>query len=289
MGKVRETASNKYYARKRIYLDSIISCKEIEDLVTNEIKSTQQLHHRHISTIDFWINEDNAYSLFMQPVADCDLRSYLSLCTRQAFPKAMTSSMYPWFGCLINALAYIHEMKMRHGDIKPSNILVKDGQPYLTDFGLARVMSQVNMSQSSDHGIPGTRLYHAPEVRPDQSYDHSSDVFALGCVYSEMFTITHQKSLEEYHGFIRHGFIRQGAESIHYRDCLPRVEEWLLQLFDSGGSDFLLEEQILRMMKENPERRITAGIAFRLLGRHERFRCDECRKDSVRRELLRAP
>ena len=277
--KVRESSTGRYFARKRIYLDStaFLSSEAMERTVVNEIKIMQKLRHRHISTIAFCNREEKVYSLFMEPIADCDLHIYLSLCTAKAFPKAMTNAMYPWFGCLVDALAYAHQSDIRHGDIKPSNILIKDSQPYLTDFGLAWDINQERMSRSHDHRMLGNPLYRAPEVMHYDSYDLDlgPDVFALGCVYSEMHTVMQQKSIAEYREFLRR---EDGYQC--YRDCLYEVPRWLLLLKDGLPGD-LLECQILNMMKAESYERITAAAAsleFSLYD-DDSFFCGGCKNE----------
>ncbi|KAL8789344.1 MAG: hypothetical protein Q9195_006871 [Heterodermia aff. obscurata] len=268
---VRESSTGVRYARKRIHLDSIIASEVIERRIINEIKIMQKLRHRHISTIAFWIKEDISYSLFIQPVADHDLQEYLNICAREYFPKAMTKYIPSWFGCLANALIFAHRLGIRHEDIKPSNILIKDGEPYLTDFGLAREISQVDMSPSSDHIIQGTRYFHPPEVEQEQTKGRKSDVFAdvfaLGCVYSEMYTIMKQKSLEEYREFRR---------SAAYRDCLPRVYGWLELIGDSNKWEYEVLFVTRGMTEGNPEIRLTMQKVSHSLQIYGLFFCHAC-------------
>jgi serine/threonine protein kinase len=73
------------------------------------------------------------FALLMSPVADCDLSAYYAL-ARDSRDKL--SLLRSFFGCLANALRYIHGVRIRHRDIKPQNILVKGDRVFLTDFGM---------------------------------------------------------------------------------------------------------------------------------------------------------
>ena len=265
---VREISTGASYARKHIHLDTEKPPETIANEVKNEVAVMQKLRHLHIATVLFYLKEDEAYSIFMLPVADYDLRNFLSRCTKEDYPPTMTKRIYPWFGCLLDALAYAHKLKIKHQDIKPSNILIKNYQPYLCDFGLAKDFAELNASTSRGQKVQGTLIYRAPEIFPGQSRGSRADVFSLGCVYSEMFTVSQGKSLENYRDF------RHGAGTIAFRDCLPKVEEWL-RSFDGNKLSDLLVDQILSMIDKNAEDRITAEQAVNFLKRERALFCVE--------------
>ena len=74
-----------------------------------------------------------------------------------------------------------HERDVLHLDLKPGNILLRDGKvPVVADFGLATV------SGSGMRG--GTPGYMAPEQERSEPVDRRADVFALGIILSELVT-----------------------------------------------------------------------------------------------------
>lgn len=264
---VRELTTGASYARKHIHLDTDKPEVIAED-VRNEVLIMQKLRHLHIATVLFYFKDEMAYSIFMLPVADYDLRKFLSLCTKEDYSPALTKQIYPWFGCLLDALAYAHKLRIKHQDIKPSNILIKNNQPYLCDFGLAKDFARQNTSTSRGHDVQGTFVYRAPEVVPNQSRGRKADFFALGCVYSEMFTVSQGKSAEEYRD------ARQESGSTAFRDCLPTVEAWL-RSFERKGLSALLIDQILGMIDKNVDKRHTAEQAVNFLKRERALFCVE--------------
>ncbi|XP_061607504.1 uncharacterized protein LOC133467065 isoform X4 [Phyllopteryx taeniolatus] len=87
---------------------------------------------------------------------------------------------------LVSALYYLHSRRILHRDMKPQNILFdKNGVVKLCDFGFARAMSISTMVVTS---IKGTPLYMSPELVAEKPYDHTADLWALGCILYEIHT-----------------------------------------------------------------------------------------------------
>jgi eukaryotic-like serine/threonine-protein kinase len=89
---------------------------------------------------------------------------------------------------LADALGAAHRQGLVHRDVKPSNVLLVDGDPcraMLLDFGIAR--PKVRRSSLTRTGVAvGTLGYMAPEqVRGSKDIDGRVDVFSLGCVLFE--------------------------------------------------------------------------------------------------------
>ena len=90
------------------------------------------------------------------------------------------------------ALEYAHDAGVVHRDIKPANLLIdKQGDLFVTDFGLARVEGEVGITVSGD--VLGTVRYMSPEqARPDgRCVDHRTDIYSLGVTLYELLTLEH--------------------------------------------------------------------------------------------------
>jgi len=85
---------------------------------------------------------------------------------------------------------YAHEHGILHRDIKPGNILLDaNGEPHLTDFGLARLVEHGSTVTGSLE-VMGTPSYMSPEqaVGNNAGVSRASDVYGLGAVLYELLT-----------------------------------------------------------------------------------------------------
>lgn len=145
------------YARKRIrrspsFRRSLEQMKNFE----RELHTLKRLRHQHLVRYIGSYTDPSFVALIMLPVADCDLSTWLT-------KKLDIRILRQFFGCLSSAVAYLHGSRVRHKDIKPSNILVYKNNIFLTDFGTAHDWQDLDGSTTEGYG-PFTARYAAPEV-----------------------------------------------------------------------------------------------------------------------------
>src|SRR5881409_48100 len=91
---------------------------------------------------------------------------------------------------IARTVQFAHEHGILHRDIKPGNILLdKEGEPHLTDFGLARLLEQKSTITNS-FDVLGTPSYMAPEqaVGNNAAVSSVTDVYGLGAVLYQLLT-----------------------------------------------------------------------------------------------------
>jgi eukaryotic-like serine/threonine-protein kinase len=116
---------------------------------------------------------------------------------------------------IADALQHAHDRGVVHRDVKPDNVLLRDGHAIVADFGVARaIYSVVDSTIITGAGLAiGTPAYMSPEQLSGGAVDHRSDVYSLGCVLFEM--LAGERPLAD--KGMRHIMLRR------LRDSLPDV------------------------------------------------------------------
>jgi serine/threonine protein kinase len=174
-------------ARKSITISKRI---KKENLIT-EIGCLQSLRHRHIVQVLGSYTDEKTLYILQYPVADCDLKKMMKdMQSCHVSKQDDRIAVKRFFSCLAQAVKHIHEELIRHGDIKPSNILVRRpsgslAQVYITDFGTSQ--HYLSKEEAEIDGLRSmTPRYAAPEVHAQKTHGFPADIFSLGCVFLEM-------------------------------------------------------------------------------------------------------
>jgi serine/threonine protein kinase len=264
---VEDSNTGSVYARKLFRLKSR-NKRSMKELFENEVEIIKSLgeHHHLIQLFATYTTKDK---LGLIPVADGgDLHEFLasfqelksSDTSQSSTMKNMTIILKRAFGCLAGGLAYMHDRKIRHKDIKAQNILIHQGQVIYTDFGLS--FDSTMFENSTTEGMANmTRRYAAPEVLQNRPRNSSSDVFSLGCVFVEIFS-----ALTTTVPFLDKGLFSETMPSIHAH----------LHSLDSSVDLYYILRVMIAMTLGNAPARLSAKQVTGALVRHPEFCCHTC-------------
>ena len=88
---------------------------------------------------------------------------------------------------ICNALKTIHENNIIHRDLTPENIFINENKKIkIGDFGISKVLT---MSNKYTISVKGKLQYFAPEIIKGTKYNNKVDIYSLGCIMYELFTL----------------------------------------------------------------------------------------------------
>lgn len=181
--KARHCELRRIVALKMLLPDRLASVAEFQRF-QNEVLAVTQLEHPHILPV-YEFGEFEGTPFFTTRLIETgSLANNLARFRGQAPASARLAKS------IALAVHHAHQRGVLHRDLKPSNVLIDaDGQPLLTDFGLARLLHQSSdLTQSGD--LLGTPVWLAPErVTPKPSPSTiASDVYGLGALLYYLLT-----------------------------------------------------------------------------------------------------
>jgi len=239
-------------ARNRLDKSELWAVKETRDIdrMLREVKLMKKTNGKHFTKCYASLEQDGLGSMVIAPLADCNLRT-------QLFHKQTPDDLlFDWILCLSSALRALYSDGLRHTNIKLKNILIKDQQVYISDFGTARFIS------STPTAHVGNYEYGAPEQFSTGILTYigrSCDVFSMGAVFLDILTTACGKSARVF----RQARGRDRKEptnslGVHmrtdfsFRNHASVVEEWIQQLTlqVQDGRKKALVELLLSMVRQ---------------------------------------
>ena len=233
-----------------------------------EVEHLQKLKHPHIVRVIGTYIMPRKLSILLYPVADYTLDVFLESIESGLPIHERTSRLYAsstFLRCLAKAVAYIHESLIKHMDIKPKNLLVRDMRNsticnqgnykiYIADFGIARSYQSFEDCET-ESPVSFTRTYAAPEVVAQELRDQKADIFSLGAVYAEILSVLASREDPSITNLERLHAIRESDPvDRSYATHAPQIRRFVGALYlESYGFE-----------SETPHSHITALVALML-------------------------
>jgi eukaryotic-like serine/threonine-protein kinase len=146
-----------------------------------EARAIARLNHPNIVTVIDRGEEDGRQYIVFEYVEGENLKGLLS---HGALPvdQALRYGLQ-----IAGALDFAHKRGLVHRDVKPQNVLLtEEGEPKVTDFGIARSVDVQSVTQSGT--VLGTSDYIAPEQARGEQVDQRTDIYSLGVMLYELLT-----------------------------------------------------------------------------------------------------
>lgn len=174
----KDNSLNREVALKVVH-PSLSSDPQFSMRFEREARAIAALSHPHVVHVNAFVNTGEVLGIDMPYLAGGSLRDQLT-------PSIPPARLVSYLLQVLRALEYCHEMGTIHRDVKPSNILLDErGQAKLTDFGLAKLLSDT-YRDSALTGSTGCFI-GTPSYAPPESWDLADphpnwDIYATGIV-----------------------------------------------------------------------------------------------------------
>jgi len=164
-----------------------------QQLFIREAQIARRLRHENIVAVhDVTTTPEGILYLSMEYVRGKSLRAFLR--PHRTRGKYLDVRRAVAFAAqILDALEYAHRSVV-HRDVKPENVMLIPGEKVkVLDFGLAKILDEEAVELFSDESkegrVIGTMGYAAPEQQRHQDVDSRADIYAMGLVLHELFTL----------------------------------------------------------------------------------------------------
>ncbi|KAJ8605542.1 hypothetical protein CTAYLR_000104 [Chrysophaeum taylorii] len=189
--KVGEGAFGEVFRGRDVRTGVIVAVKllrgersEVPKAMLRELWALQTIESPHVPRLLAHFPRGAALALVLE-YSESDLRRVLDARvddagTRLPLPGPVAAS---WLKDLLTGLKHVHETRLVHRDVKPSNLLIaRDGVARLADFGQCRPLTGGDYS----HQV-STRWYRAPELLfGAKRYGAGVDIWGAAALFAEM-------------------------------------------------------------------------------------------------------
>jgi serine/threonine protein kinase/Tfp pilus assembly protein PilF len=167
--------------------DLMIQDRAVFDQLKRETKRCLELTHRHIVRIHDFVHDERSGCISMEYIDGETLSNLRAEKERSVFEP---DEIAAWMRQLCDALDYAHNhAKVIHCDLKPANLLVNQrGDLKISDFGIARSLSDSVTRITAEQGRSGTLVYMSPQQLSGERCTYLDDIYSLGATIYELLT-----------------------------------------------------------------------------------------------------
>ena len=152
-----------------------------------------------------------------------------------------------------DALAYAHAHGVMHRDIKPDNVMISGRHALVTDFGVAKAVSDAGGEKLTTVGVAvGTPTYMSPEqATGDLHIDHRSDIYALGVLGYELLTGSPPFVAASAQGVLSAQVLERPVPIIERRPVVPQaLSDLLMRCLEKDPADrWQSAEEVLQALE----------------------------------------
>ena len=212
-----------------------------------EAQTVAALEHPNIVPIHDYGTQQNISYVVMRSLTGGTLEDRLEERHLRGDPLPSLSDTAKLLNQIAGALDYAHEQGIIHRDLKPSNIMFDNhGNPFVVDFGIAKLVGQTTSITQSGGGQMGTPIYMAPEQWLNETVSAQTDQYAMGVIMYIMVTGQRPFDADTAYGLL-HQHLNEDPAPAH--EVAPNVPE-------------AVTEVIQKAMAKTPSERFSSMAEF---------------------------
>lgn len=192
----RDRLSDEIFALKCIHAAGDPRAAGLRLALTREFRMLSTLHHPNIIGVRTYGFDAEAGPFFTM---ELKRRATTLLESARGEPQGRRLELLLQ---LLRALVYLARRDIIHCDLKPTNVLVEQGEVFVLDFGLSSLRGETQSAY-------GSLAYMAPEVVLGDPFSEASDLYAVGVLAYEMFAERHPYDATDESTLLQQLFERQ--------------------------------------------------------------------------------
>src|SRR5207248_1929198 len=168
--------------------DLMIRDHAVFDQLKRETKRCLELTHPHVVRIHDFVHDERSACISMEYIDGETLSNLRAEKEQRVFEP---DEIATWISQLCDALDYAHtRANVIHCDLKPANLMVNHqrGELKITDFGIARSLTDPVSRLTVEQGRSGTLVYMSPQQLNGERWTQLDDIYSLGATIYELLT-----------------------------------------------------------------------------------------------------